>query len=130
MGNTTNPITPLHITFVNDITGERANVPWNLLASKFKRFDDPVYQNTNVVTSFPIRSFRRLAIVLDNPQVVAIMNSDDVELMNWLQLRDFTDAYKLYVTTTSSPLAPPLPISDHYSPTVTEDGTLNYAKHM
>lgn len=130
MGNSLGPAEPVeYITFVCETTGAQAKIPWSVLASKFKRFEDPMYRNSNVITTFPMRSFRRLAEVLQHAGM-ALMNEEDIRLLNWLQLRDFTDGYKLYGFTASSPFAPPVPISENTAIPVDDDGNVAYFKRM
>ena len=122
MGNSLSSTEPVeYVTFVCEKTYEPVKIPWSLLASKFKRFEDVIHKNSKFITSFPMRSFLRLAAVLEKGSVV-IMNAEDVELMNWLQLRDFTDGYKLYATTPSSPFAPPPPVPDNTHPEIDDEG--------
>lgn len=102
------------VTFTCQTTGERLAISWSLLASRFKRFEDEVHKGTSVGTNLPINSFKRLSRTLETPGS-EVMNGGDIELLNWLQLKDFTDAYKLYV---GSPLPPPVP---SFSKTYAED---------
>jgi len=104
MGNAIDHSTT-YVTFVHAITGVRIKISWALLASKFRLFEDPSHQNTDVTTNFPIRSFQRLLSALNYPGSM-IMNANDVDLINWLQIKDFTEAYKLYIVEASSPFAP------------------------
>ena len=119
MGNTLTITTPTeYITFISqhsthgNTANESVKIPWSMLRDKFRRFSDDSYRNSNVIVNLPIRSFRRLSTVLMKPGM-AILEASDVELLNWLELKDFTDAYKLYAVAKSSIFAPPFPVDDN-----------------
>lgn len=132
MGNSQPNASEDHITFIFLETGTEVQLDtqlivklsWSALASKFRRFESETHKGTSVSTNLPAHSFARLGAVLKDPGT-AIMNHDDVKLLNWLQPKDFTDPYKWYSTTRSSPFAPPPPISDYTIATVDDDGRVN-----
>lgn len=71
------------------------SVPWILVAQKFHRFTDKKYEDSVRPVSFSYETmvkFHRALTTKERPE----MNDEDAKLLNWLVLRDFADAYKLY----------------------------------
>lgn len=92
---------------------ETVSFPWLLIARKFHRFSDKKHEDSAHSVKFSLLTVRKLhqALTTDDRPV---MNDNDVELLNWLVLRDFRDAYKMY--STSTPDSPPTPTSNATNP--------------
>lgn len=74
---------------------KRVTFPWVCIAGRFRRFEDKRYQNTAHIISFSYETMQRLEEALSNP-IAPITTDEDIKLLNWLQLKNFRDAYKLY----------------------------------
>lgn len=74
---------------------KRIEFPWVCIAGRFRRFEDKKYQNSAQIVDFSYETIQKLGEALSNP-IAPIATDEDVKLLNWLQLKDFRDAYKLY----------------------------------
>ena len=89
---------------------ERQSFPWLVIAQKFIRFTHKKYEDTaQLLSDFNIATVRKLHQALTTG-TRPTMDDDDARLLNWLILRDFRDAYKLY-TAPGVPTSPPEPVA-------------------
>src|SRR5437899_11508465 len=87
------------ITFICTGNGSRQiQFSWFAMYRLFRRFDSAKYQDTTETIPCSLECMERLNTVMCNP-LSLVINDEDIELLNWLQLKDFRDAHKLYDTT-------------------------------
>ena len=82
------------VTLVS-VEGESFTFPFLCMSLRFRRFSDVSMAGCKLVTPYTSESIRRLGKALSDP-LPPIMTTEDASLLNYLELKDFRDAYKLY----------------------------------
>ena len=88
---------PSTVKLISAGVGISVTFSWLELAIRFKRYEQIKYQNTSHVIFFSIERIHKLKYALSGADV-SPMTDEDAELLNWLELKDFRDAYRLYPT--------------------------------
>jgi hypothetical protein len=73
----------------------RHSFDWDTTSNLFYRFSEDKWKELAGTTSFSKETLQRLQDVIITP-LVHELNEEDAALLNWLDLKDFRSAYKLY----------------------------------